>query len=66
MGHKGVSKRKPKKSKSFSNTDVNGSSTTRPGGSPSVRSLVKEKDAPLNRGGTNPSDGSNKKNKKGK
>jgi hypothetical protein len=66
MRHKGVSKRKPKKSKSFSNTDINGSSNIRPGRSPSVLSLVKDKDAPLDRGGTNSSDGSNKKNRKGK
>ena len=66
MGHKGVSKRKPKKSFSNDNTNKGSSNNTRPGESPSVRSLVKEKDAPLNRGGTNPSDGSNKKNKKGK
>lgn len=64
MGRKGVSKRKPKKSKSFSND--NGSSNTRPGASLSVQSLVKDKDAPLNRGSTNPSTGSNKKNRKGK
>lgn len=64
MGHKGVSKRKPKKSKSFSNDNLNGSSNIRPGENSSVQSLVK--DAPLNRGGTNPSAGLNKKNKKGK
>jgi hypothetical protein len=63
MGRKGVSKRKPKKSKSFSND--NGSSKTRPGQSPSVQSLVKDKDAPFNRASTNPSTGSNKKNRKG-
>ncbi len=64
MGRKGVSKRKPKKSKSSSND--NGSSNKRPGESLSVQSLVKDKDAPLNRGGTNPSAGSSKKNRKGK
>ena len=67
MGRKGVSKRKPKKSGSFSNDNNNhGSSNRRPGESPSVQSLMKDKDAPLNRGATNPSAGSNKKNKKGK
>ncbi len=65
MGHKGVSKRKPKKSKSFSNNNINGSSNTRPGESPSVQSLVKDKDAPLNRDSTYPSAGSNKKIRKG-
>lgn len=65
MGHKGVSKRKPKKS--FSNDNTNkGSSNVRPGESPSVQSLVNTKDAPLNRGGINPSNGSNKKNRKGR
>jgi len=67
MGRKGVSKRKPKKSGSFSNDNNNhGSSNARPGQSPSVQSLSKDKDAPLNRGVTNPSAGSNKKNRKGK
>ena len=63
MGRKGVSKRKPKKSKSFSND--NGSSNTRPGQSSSVQSLVNDKDAPFNRVSPNPSAGSNKKNRKG-
>ena len=68
MGRKGVSKRKPKKSKSGSNDNNNhGSSNARRGESPSsVQSLVNAKDAPLNRGGTNPSAGSNKKNQKGR
>ena len=66
MGHKGVSKRKPKKS--FSNDNINhSSSNARPGKSPSpVQALVNAKDAPLNRGGTTPSHGSNKKNQKGR
>ncbi len=66
MGRKGVSKRKPKKSKSFSNDKGNNaSSKTRPGESPSpVQSLMNAKDAPLNRDGANPSTGSNKKNRK--
>jgi hypothetical protein len=66
MGRKGVSKRKPKKSESFSNDNNHGSSNRHPGESPSVQSLRKDKDALLNRGVTNPSAGSNKKNKKGK
>jgi hypothetical protein len=64
MGRKGVSKRKPKKSKSFSNDNI--SSNTPPGKSPSVQSLVRDKDAALSRGSTNLSTGSNKKNRKGK
>ena len=66
MGRKGVSKRKPKKSFSNDNTNKGSSNNTRPGESPSVQSLVNAKDAPLNRGGTNPSTGSNNKNRKGK
>ena len=66
MGRKGVSKRKPKKSKVGSNDNINhGSSNARPGESPSsVQSLVHAKDAPLNRGGNSPSAGSNKKTQK--
>jgi hypothetical protein len=64
MGRKGVSKRKPKKSFSNENTNM-GSSNARPGESPSsVQSLVNVKESPLKRGGTNPSAGSNKKNRK--
>ena len=67
MGRKGVSKRKPKKSESFSNDNINhGSSNRHPGESLSVQSLMKDTDASLNRGVTNPSAGSNKKNRKGK
>lgn len=65
MGRKGVSKRKPKKL--FSNDNTNkGSANARPGENPAVQSLVNVKDAPLNRDGTNPSNGSNKKNRKGR
>jgi hypothetical protein len=68
MGRKGVSKRKPKKSKSDSKDKNNsGSSNARRGESQSsVHSLMNAKEAPLNRGGVNPSNGSNKKNRKGK
>jgi hypothetical protein len=68
MGRKGVSKRKPKRSNSGSNDNINhGSSNARPGESPSsVQSLVNARNAPLNRGGTNPSTGSNKKMRKGR
>ncbi len=61
MGHKGISKRKPKKDKS--NVGGGTSSDVR---SPSVQLLVKDKDVPLNRGGTNQQNGSNKKGKKDK
>ena len=68
MGRKGVSKRKPKKSKSGPNDNINhGSSNARSGETlPSVQSLVNAKDARLDRGGANPSTGSNKKNRKGR
>ena len=68
MGRKGVSKRKPKKSKSDSNDNKNhGSSNARRGESPtSVQALVSAKDALFNRGGTNPFAESNKKTRKGK
>lgn len=68
MGRKGVSKRKPKKSKSGGNDNSNhGSSNPRPGESPSsVQALVNAKDAPLRREGTRPLAGSNKKNRKGR
>jgi hypothetical protein len=68
MGRKGVSKRKPKKSKSGSNDNIgHGSSNARPGESPSsVHSLVNVKNAPSNRDANNPSTGSNKKFRKGK
>ena len=67
MGRKGVSKRKPKRSKTGSNDNNNhGSSDARPGqGQSSVQSLVNARNAPLNQGGTNPSTGSNKKMRKG-
>jgi hypothetical protein len=64
MGHKGVSKRKPKKDKS--NVGGGTSSDVRMGDIPSVQLLVKDKDAPLNRGGANQQNGSNKKGKKDK
>jgi hypothetical protein len=60
MGRKGVSKRKPKKSRPVPGTEIGGSSNSR---SP-VQSLVKDKGAPLNRGGMNPSAGSNTTQKK--
>jgi hypothetical protein len=64
MGHKGVSKRKPKKDKS--SVVVGTSSEVRIGDIPSVQLLVKDKDSSLNRGGANQHTGSNKKGKKDK
>lgn len=68
MGRKGVSKRKPKKSKSGSNDNINhGSSRAHPGENSSpVQSLVNAKESLRDRGGSNPAAGSNKKNRKGK
>jgi hypothetical protein len=67
MGHKGVSKRKPKKTKSSFNNNVNNYSNTRTDDHTPVSALVKDNSAPLNRGGTlNPSSGSNRKQNKGK
>jgi len=68
MGRKGVSKRKPKKTQSGSNDHNNhGSSNARSGEGPSsVQSLVNARDAHPDRGGTNPSAGSNKKNRNGR
>jgi hypothetical protein len=66
MGRKGVSKRKPKKSVS-NDKNNQGSSNARRGESPSsVQSLVNAQDAPRDRGGTHPSTGSSKKNRKGR
>lgn len=56
MGRKGVSKRKPKKSKSDPKHNNNHGS--------SVQSLVNSKDAPLNRERGNPADPSKKKTPK--
>jgi hypothetical protein len=61
MGHKGVSKRKPKQS-----NNVKDSSNARPGASSAVQDLMKGKETPANSGGTNSYTGSSKKNKKGK
>jgi hypothetical protein len=65
MGRKGVSKRKPKKSVTNHNNN-RGSSNPGLGESPSVQALVNAKDVSLRKEGTNPSAGSNKKNRKGK
>ncbi len=59
MGHKGVSKRKPKKDNSLSNAN-----TPLKENSP-AQSLMKNNEANPNKGNSNPA-GLNKKNKKGK
>jgi hypothetical protein len=61
MGHKGVSKRKPKKigPVSSANTSVIPESAQR-----TVKSVVKENGSPFGRDGLKPADGSNKTQKK--
>ena len=65
MGHKGVSVRKPKRSRPFSSADISGSANSRPDKSQSVQSLVKDNRASTTTGVINPAAGSNKKYKKG-
>lgn len=65
MGRKGVSIRKPKKSRPLSNTNVKGSNV-QTGTSLSVQELVQDRNAPFNRAGLKPSDGSKKNRNKGK
>ena len=65
MGHKGVSIRKPKKSRPFSNADINGSPNSHPDTSQSVHSLVKDNRVSPDTGIINPSVGPDKKHKKG-
>ena len=62
MGHKGVSQRKPKKSKSSSSDNVSAYA----GKNQSVQALVKDNSAALGKDGAKLSDGSNKKDRKGK
>jgi hypothetical protein len=62
MGHKGVSKRKPKQNKY--NVGASASSDERLSEGLSVQTLVKEKDITINRGTINPYIGPNKKGKK--
>jgi len=64
MGRKGVSKRKSKKSRPFSNAVISDSSNGHSSGHSLVQSLVIDKGVPLKRDGINPSAGSNKKHKK--
>jgi hypothetical protein len=65
MGRKGVSKRKPKKTKLHSDVGISNSNDAKNNGQSPVQSLVNDKNNPLNRGGTNrPIAGSSKKKKK--
>jgi hypothetical protein len=67
MGRKGVSKRKPKKTKSGANENINhGSANRHSGESQSVQLLVKEKGIPFNFNRSDANPGPNKKNRKGK
>jgi hypothetical protein len=60
MGRKGVSIRKPRKSKSSSN-NTGGYSNIHTGENSPVHSLVKDRSAPLNRGSMHPLVETNKK-----
>jgi hypothetical protein len=64
MGRKGVSERKPKKSRPFSSADISGSTNARSIERSSIQSLVKEKGSLLNSDNTNPYTVSNKTQKK--
>ena len=64
MGHKGVSKRKPKKSGPSSGIERSGPSKDHTGQHSLVQSLVKDKGTPFTRDGMNPPSGSNKSQKK--
>jgi len=66
MGHKGVSKRKPKKSTTHTNVGISNYNDAKNSGRSPVQSLVNDKSAPLNRDGTNPIAGSDKTQKKKK
>ena len=66
MGRKGVSKRKPKKDRLQSNPNTGGTPRAGSGEHTVVASLVNDNSKPLNRGGMNPSAGSNKNRNKGK
>jgi hypothetical protein len=67
MGHKGVSKRKPKKVKPASNENQTGIASTRKGDSSPVQSLINKKSTPLvSNSATNMPSKIKDKNKKGK
>lgn len=65
MGRKGVSKRKPKKDRPFSNADINGSSSPNPGKGQIVQSLVRDNRTSLDTGTVNRRPGSNKNGRRG-
>jgi hypothetical protein len=65
MGSEGGSKRKPEKSRPFSNAEIRGSSNDRSPERPLVHSLVKDKGVPLNRGDMYPPPGSDRNHNKG-
>ena len=64
MGRKGVSKRKPKKTRPFSSADIGGFTNNRSGELPPVSSQAKKSDVTIDRGGANPFAGSNQSQKK--
>lgn len=66
MGRKGVSKRKPKRSKAFDNAHRSSANSGGSGGGSQVQTLVKDKGAPVNKGGMHPVEGSTQKSGKGK
>jgi len=65
MGHKGVSIRKPKKSRPFSIADISGPSNSHQSDALPGQSVVKDNRTIHNSGGVNSSGGSNNKLKKG-
>jgi hypothetical protein len=66
MAREGGSKRKPEKSRPFSNAEIRGSSNDRSPERPPVHSPVKDKGAPLNTGDMYPPAGSNRNHNKGR
>jgi hypothetical protein len=65
MGHKGVSIRKPKKSRPFSSADIGGSANSRHNDDLPEQSVVKVNRTIHNSGSANPSTGSKNKSIKG-
>jgi hypothetical protein len=65
MGHKGVSIRKPKKSRPFSSADISGFSPLRSDEGISVQSLMKNIGTSFNSDSVNPATGLVKKHRKG-
>jgi hypothetical protein len=65
MGHKGVSIRKPKRSRPFSSADIKSSAKPHRDEGQTVSALVKDNRISSNTDVINPLGGSNKKHKKG-